>query len=339
VVETLKNRFRTHSRYIEALAHVAGKRLVTKDDKALQEVADRTAASGCLTDKSPSSFDANAVHTRLRNAWGTELLLAYAGHWAEEDELVRLSNTWGVVQAYYVGYHATQALALAKGMPRPDSHPKTQNIFSTLWCNRPLDLAPWSLGCTPSGPINAPGTIDHSISPWVNCDPASALSLAYKPIRTTRDDDLAEAIARARNDKQRARKKAWNEEVALRLSSGKPPRKTPSIARPLLTSAEKQTVDRNVGTYSILHYLYRLRIRSNYEDAALFTEGPSDESSSALLHGRLRYLVSATMLVHELRILNLVGASTLRTWATEFASTNVPGSRPFGVAARLPFLT
>ena len=50
-----------------------------------------------------------------------------------EDELIRVSNNWSVVQSYYIIYHSTQALAGARCFPRPTSHIKTQKIFSNLW--------------------------------------------------------------------------------------------------------------------------------------------------------------------------------------------------------------
>ena len=59
---------------------------------------------------------------------------------------MRLTNTWGAVQAYYVGYHETQALIVARGAARPSTHPNTQNQFVDLWVKRNLDLAPWTFG-------------------------------------------------------------------------------------------------------------------------------------------------------------------------------------------------
>ena len=59
----------------------------------------------------------NQVEASLRNAWGTELLLALGGSLGADDELIRLMNNWAVVQAYYCCYHGAQALLAARSEP------------------------------------------------------------------------------------------------------------------------------------------------------------------------------------------------------------------------------
>ncbi len=110
--------------------------------KALNALASRVSASPSMATTLPESIDEDQVRRSLANAWGTELLLALSSRYATDDEFVRLANNWAVIQAYYVVYHATQALAVAKGFPRPDSHPKTQNQYLSFWVPRPLDLTP-----------------------------------------------------------------------------------------------------------------------------------------------------------------------------------------------------
>lgn len=43
--------------------------------------------------------DLDQARASLNNAWGTELLLAFGGEVAPDDELVRLMKNWAVVHA------------------------------------------------------------------------------------------------------------------------------------------------------------------------------------------------------------------------------------------------
>ena len=56
-----------------------------------------------------------------------------------------------------------------------------------------------------------------------------------------------------------------------------------------------------------MDYLYRLRIKSNYEDADMFTDGPWDTSQSAVFYRRLCALASATLFLTELSVMPIWG--------------------------------
>lgn len=317
--EEAEGRFRSHNHYIEAFAWIGGKTLLTRNSNALAEVAARAAAAGVLVDRAPTSIDHSQVHRSLRNAWSTEILLSLPGEWAkDEDEFMRLSNTWGVVQAYYVGYHVTQALIVAKGSARPTTHPATQQQFATSWVDRPIDLAPWSFGIGASGWRNLPpsATVDLTVHPWSNCSQGNCWSLAGKALNSTRDDVVKAAISTKRDAGQRERKRNWEREQADRLATGRRPRARPTFPRPQLSAQEKAECNRKVRTYTLLDYLYRLRIGANYDDSAVFTDGPENEHDSFLLHKRLTFLASGLSLISELRVRDLVGSARFHKWAT-----------------------
>jgi hypothetical protein len=329
--------FLTHANYLRALASEAGRTMLMSDTKALNGLATWVSASVSMADARPASIDHDQVRRSLANAWGTELLLALSGRYAHDDEVLRLANNWAVVQAYYVVYHATQALAVAKGFPRPDSHPKTQNQYLSFWVRRPFDISPWTLGADASGWRNCPTgkTIDPTIHVWTGCSSSTQLSLAAKAYRTTRDDAVAEAVERLREKKRAERRKAWLTEETTRIDKGRKPRKEPTWPKPHLTAAERQGADARVPPHSLIHYLYRLRIKTNYVDSAMFTDGPPDEASSAVVHRDLRYIAAATLLVYELHIGPLVGISRLRRYADDWLASNAPaGGKPVGLQLR-----
>jgi hypothetical protein len=105
-----------------------------------------------------------------------------------EDELIRLSNNWSAIQVYYIFYHCTQALHVAKGQPqRPGNHPSTQNIYYDAWASRHICLPPWSLAFGNAGAINVPPGItpDMTIHSWAACEGNAVYDLALKALMTT----------------------------------------------------------------------------------------------------------------------------------------------------------
>lgn len=124
--------FRAHLRYLQALARIA------TDGQARMANAyivlrDKVAFSPQRPRIKHAMYGVAQVRRSLENAWGTELLL-YMGHqFLKAEEIIRLSNTWNVVQAYYAVYHVTQALLIAKGYVRPEKHATTQALFVELW--------------------------------------------------------------------------------------------------------------------------------------------------------------------------------------------------------------
>ena len=71
--------------------------------------------------------------------------------------------------------------------------------------------------------------------------------------------------------------------------------------------AEKATLDQRTRAHGILDYLYRLRIKAQYEDSTLFSEGPETPSESLQMYQRLERVTRATLLLHELFIERMVG--------------------------------
>jgi len=337
MAESHTNRFRAHRNYVESFSWLAGRPNLISTDRALENLAKIIASGGLVTDKPTTSINLPQVKKSLKNAWSTEVLLALPGKWVDElDDFIRMSNVWGVVQAYYVGYHVTQALVIAKGLPRPTSHTTTQRLFAANWADRSHSLAPWTFGCIDGGWRNLPPgvVLDPTINPWMSCTDDTVWSLAAKALETTRKSAVNEAIQRKRDDGRKLRRDQWRAQEADRLSRGRRPSNEPEFARPQLTASEIGACRAGVRTFTVLDYLYRLRIGANYDDAAIYIEGPESDSEAFMFNNRLTHLVSATALATEARIANLIGLSTFIGWADEFIAGSVPPHYEVGIMAR-----
>lgn len=189
--------------------------------------------------------------------------------------MIAVSNNWAVIWVYYVFYHATQALAVARGQERLDSHPKTQNAFAQHWFEQKCPVAPWGFGVNATGYHNMPSSTNIiPIHGWKPCNASSCWSLMAKALDTTRRDKLAELIREERERRQKSGKRAWEQEEAARRAAGRRARKVPHFSLPLLLAADKASINAKCRATTIMDYLYRLRIRSNYVDTEMFTDGP-----------------------------------------------------------------
>jgi len=328
--------FRTHSNYLRAFARLVAPGAGTTDD-ALAIVA-ATVASFPAVGRTLAGK--HGALNSLSIAWRTELLLDLTASALADDEFVKLANTWAVIQVYYVFYHCTQALAQAKGHPRAPSHPKTQNQFYDFWGARALLISPWTLAFGHSGYRNVPPSVQvqHPIHPWSTCDDLTCWSLAVMALRTTREDAVLDTLAQKRADGQRERRKAWDAKEAARVQHGLKAHKRPRFPKPQLTTEEKTQARQRVRPSTIMDYLFRLRIRTNYEDSAMFTDGPEVEGASLEVLHNLRRLSAATLLVHELTLAELLGRDTLLEQVTRFLDLTAPTGIVVSLRQRLALL-
>ena len=337
MVDSPVESFRTHSNYIRAFATLVGADSQKHPGLIYTALAHKVVQSGCLTNPPKVTIDNNQISSSLRNAWGTELLINIGRHFVDEPELVKLSNNWSTVQAYYVLYHSTQAVAVAKGYMRPQSHPRTQKMFHNLWANRNLYLEPWTLSYGSDGARNIPSriTIDDTIHNWYHCSSDTAWSLACKALKTTREDKLTESVKKARENKKKEKIKILRQEEAERIRLGKRPKKTPNVRLPQLTTTEKLLVHKNESPTTIVDYLYRLRIRTNYIDSSMFTDGPENEHAPLQVRDDLSIIAGGTLLLAELAVSKIVGHDVFLKWINDWVSANVPDDASSGIRDRL----
>jgi hypothetical protein len=348
--DTEHNRsFRTHNGYLAAFRYLAfeGRRYGERDyqlaklaDKSLNVFRDQIGPVKIPVDK-------ETVCKCLHRAWGTEAILCTTAMLSPGADLLRLALAWGAVQTYYAFYGAAQAVLVAEGRPRSEQHNLTQNQVVDLWAKRRFSLAPWSLAVTepgarmacPAGFLNGPERpLDLSLHSWAIMERGQEWDRAAKALYTTREIRVAEAIRQAREGKKKERTRAWRQEEEARLATGKRARKAPDIALPLLTTAEKASARSRVRPFTMLDYLYRLRIKANYIDDELFSQGPDSDLEAESFATRMQDIIAATLLVHELRLGKLLGPKWVLGKADTWLDRNAATSATHGLAARRKLL-
>ncbi|MCU8593775.1 hypothetical protein [Streptomyces sp. A13(2022)] len=310
--------FRTHASYIRAFRELAlGESALPLEDA----VAGLHASAAPLlfrSDGPPRSCDREQLLACLRRAWATARLLEHTHALAEDSEIIRLANSWGAVQTYYVLYGAAQALMVAEGGTRPQSHEPTKRRYVDLWTSRTLHIAPWTVAATSPGDrladrdgiLGGPGrALDLDLHPWVAWQGEQAWDIAAKALRSTRQLLVDTRLAGKRREKLAAKKKQWRLDQEARTASSRKPAAEPRTVR--LTAAEREAATDAVRPATMADYLYRLRVKANYEDVTVFSDGPSSDREAAEVGADLVALASATLLVHELRIAAIIGSDDL----------------------------
>ena len=312
--------FKTHLNYLEAFNHLLNQDSSDSSGTMLDRIYDRINRSGVCNAVKRNDIDVAALKRSLSHAWGIERLLYANQEATSDDSLLRLANNWSCIQAYYVLYHATQTLQIAKGQKRPESHTATQKTFVNLWSTRGINLAPWSFVYSPDHPMVIPAgvVIDENIHNFTHCDEMSSWSLCFKALRTTRNESLPEAFKNKRIEKQKCQKLNWQKEETARLSAGKRPRLPRKFPLPHLTGEEKRAVDGKIRPYSLMDYLYRLRIKVNYQDADMFVDGPASNDQSIKAYTFLCNLASATLFLSELSIIPIWGKTKFSEYYKEW---------------------
>lgn len=334
-------KFLTYAYYIRSFGALAGF-MSSRYDKGevLGNIGDKIENLSCYQELGQYEYDLQKIRSALSNAWGTEFLLALAGNYINEDDLLKLANNWASVQLYYTLYHGTQALMLAKGYIRPQGHSPTQRVFADFWARESTELAPWTVAAVDGGLINVPPNIQISPDISTVARPKTITecwSLVAKALKTTRGRAYPEALKHKRQEKKRAKLENWRKEESQRLRQHGRPRKEPRYPLPHLTLAEKLQAQNELRPYTMMDFFWRLRLKTNYEDSRMFIEGPVHPSHSREVHDDLINLASASLFLNEMFILKIVGKTNMEKMVDGWLKANTPPV-PIGISLRRDIL-
>ena len=316
--------FETHAHYVDAITQCLGYTSPAVWDSALTSIRDDVDNFlGAVPPISPKkSFDFDQISLSLRSAWGTELILLQQLSLVEQaNEMARVAAGWVAVQAYYTGYHATQALIVAEGRSRPQNHPSTQTQFGVCWGGRSGNLAPWTMQYSHQGHHGCASAVDDSLSNLSGPNILNCYDLTGKALRTTWEQAQKDRRRRAAEQKLKTDKKAFAAAQAERLAAGKKALVIPAWHNQLrrnLSPAERSAVDSGIGPYSLLHYMFRLRIKANYVDGDVFSVGPASAWNGVRFVADLTFLASALATAHEQRVRHQIGTDLVYDWQSEW---------------------
>lgn len=233
----------------------------------------------------------------LRVAWFTELQLYI---FQNAPGVVPYANYWFPVQAYYAIYHVLKSYLMACGQIIPQGHTTTLRVIADE-IKRRNDLfpRPWKVLCLGDPDRNTeyvglpPGTVIETS--LVLTSPGnqgfSFWDIYGLCLRYTRKVQLEKAY----EDWRRSNRK---QETFLQ---------------------EKPGIIKNLSPTSLFHFLYRLRVHSNYEAADTFLIGSLRDSDAQAFYDAIRHICWSSMLVLEALISRYIGKKLYQEALHQFA--------------------
>lgn len=178
------------------------------------------------------SIDLDYVRKYYKLAWNTEHLMHTSRN--KDTDVQRLNNHWTPVQAYYSIYCACEATAYALHGQKPGSHSRALRLMTDRF--KGSGLTPWCW--VASGPIGKTRR-DHRVD---NLPPGTSVPHNLQ----MRDVDPIGMLALCLRAEHRHRvKDTWHRGAGFKYAF-------------------------DPGDTSLLHFLYRLRIKANYDDVEIF---------------------------------------------------------------------
>lgn len=235
----------------------------------------------------------------LRHAWFTECLINSTG----ESEYVAYSNHWTPVQLYYSVYLGLRAYFLSINNSPPESHAATLKTIALDIKARPsLYPEPWRV-CLEGNPEDGAKTfLNH---------PAGVIVQESSPLGSSVDfwDRYYLFLKTTRRRQVETKCDQWKKDNKKKRILG----------------SVRVTLAQNLTPTTFFDLLYRLRIRSNYQDADSFLLTLENEVAATEFHDGLSTICWHTLLLIETLISRYIGEAEFEKIVEEFVKDEKKG--------------
>lgn len=194
----------------------------------------------CLKDM--GMFDHTWIERWMKICWNTEYIMTTGGD-KKDVELMRINNQWMPIQCYYAIYAAAEALAYAIDGNKADGHQKTLRKVTSFFVRN--GLSPWNKAYEgsrgPKGRSHNPVNFPEGITIPHNLQRCgvSPIQMIAKCLKVEHSQRIDDLF-----------------------------KKKPGLCK----------CDFDPGYTGPFHFLYRLRVKSNYKDVETFVSGATGDS-------------------------------------------------------------
>lgn len=227
----------------------------------------------------------------------------------EHTELAMTANFWLPVQAYYAVHGVGLATLTAMGSDSPNDHrafrSQVANQIVTKLLPYPFNMAvsgdPFRPSINTLQIENFKGNISEVISISNLSNPLydKGELLVAKSLLTTRKHALQDLLKKARSKKV-----------------------SPGRRRRNLPDHERQEIEKNLHPTTVFDFLYRIRVRSNYDDPEMYIYGQTDKDTAVLHYNNLVTMTKSLMACLEEIIQRKIGKENLEALWSNF--TKIP---------------
>jgi hypothetical protein len=241
------------------------------------------------------SADEQWLQRFLKIAWNTEFLLSVG---ADDAELLRINNQWTPIQCYYAVYAGAEAAGYALDGSHPDGHQKALNKCSEYF--RKSGLSPWNKFVV--GARGRDGTTTKLTNFPANTRIPHNLERAQvQPV---------EMIARCLTSEHSHRiDDFWKPGCGIRKYAFEP------------------------SATGLLHFLYRLRVKSNYHEVDIFVSEAPEKNVKEFAQA-LGFICFRTLLYFEIIVLRKCKKKRLLEIGADYLKMNPKANR---IEKRLAF--
>lgn len=242
-------------------------------------------ASTTLRIQGVQGLDIGWIRQYLKIAWNTEFLVQISD---PDPDITRISNQWLPVQVYYSVYSAAEAVAYAMDSSKSVGHQKTLRKVSSLFLN--LGLSPWDKAFQ--------GRLGRSGSSHKQVNFPAGMVLPHN-LKRGGVDPLAMLGTCLKAEHKKRRNDGWKSKRE--------------------TKVYKYQYD--PGTTTVLHFLYRLRIKCNYKDIDPFLSEAPIHHVLAFAEC-LRHICSWSVTLMEIYLMRKCRKRTIIDIAKEYLTSN-----------------
>ncbi len=228
-------------------------------------------------------FDEAWVKRWMKIAWNTEYLMEES---IDDYELVRFNNQWKPIQSYYSVYAACEAAAYVLDGTYADGHHKSLKKVTDY-------------------------LVKTSLSPWNKAfgGPKGRNANAHYPVNFPPNMTIPHNLQRSNINPIEMIAKCLKVEHKHRIDDSFVKRK----------GVWKYSFD--PGYTGIMHFLYRLRVKSNYKDVEIFVSEAPEENIKGFSDS-LEKIVVFTLTILELILLRRCKKSFVLGLANEYITMN-----------------
>ena len=242
-------------------------------------------------------IDEHRLSQFLTLAWGSELQLRLSG--LQDSSVLRYSNAWAPVHAYYAVFMSAQAwFAAMNFVEMVDNHTGSLNLLSNQVTQRAIFPSPWNVTCAGCPDLHTTAFSGHPDGSRIaeKVEPLSRPTFdAFWPrfgmlLHTTRDRRLKRNFGEWKRQRNRKR----------------------------LHRCDKERIAQKLPATTLFDFFWRLRVRANYRDVRAFLMSSVEDSWHDEFYQCVLLTTECTCTLLQCLIASYVGKTEMDRLMREF---------------------